>query len=110
MNGGLKIMAEQPDFLQPLLELMQDNYKSLSTKVDGLSSKVDKNTDLTKKVHAEARATNGKVARQEKRIAELENKKHFEPDPKLLYAIAIGSVILLLIIAKLLHVEVGGII
>lgn len=98
------------NFLQQVLDLM-------NKRMDGLEKKVDDNTSLTQQALTEVQATNGKVADQEKLLqtfktalgkVERKSGKKIDLSPNVLYLIALGSIILLLIIASILHVDLGG--
>lgn len=107
---NLQTMA-QNDFLQTLLDMMDK-------RMDGLSSQITANTQLTQKALDEVHLTNGTVQDHtvdiqaiKDSIAKVETKSGSKLDlpPNLIYLIAFGAVILLLIIATLLHVNIGGI-
>lgn len=103
-------MKNQPDFLQPLLELMQRNAESQTKRLDSFESKMDANTVTTQQVLDEIRATNGRVTVNEAAIKRLETSKgkKLEIPPNVIYLIALGAVILLAVVATLLHVNLGG--
>lgn len=78
--------------------------------MDELEGKIDKNTGLTQKALDEIQTTNGKVKEHDGAIKRLERRKgkRLEVNPNVIYLIALGAVILLLIVASLLHVNLGG--
>jgi Flp pilus assembly protein TadB len=97
-------MAEHDDFLKPLLDLM-------NRRMDTIETKVDANTNITAEVLEQARHTNGRVTKSEDDIKALQTQAghKFNLQPSLLYLIALGAVILLVVIASLLHINLGGI-
>lgn len=104
------VMKNQPDFLQPLLDLMQRNADAQSKRMDSFETKLDANTVTTQKVLDEATATNGRMSSAEKAIARLEaaRGKKLDLPANVIYLIALGAVILLAVVATLLHVNLGG--
>lgn len=96
-------MAEHQDFLQPLLDLM-------NKRMDTIESKVDGNTATTEKVLEQARYTNGRVTKAEGDIKALQSQagRKLNLQPSLMYLIALGAVMLLVIIASLLGINLGG--
>ena len=97
-------MAKQNDYLQPLLDLM-------NKRMDSLEQKIDSNTATTNKILDQAKYTNGRVTQAEKDIKTLQlvkGKKFTIPTP-ILYLIALGAVITLVIVAKLVGADLGGI-
>lgn len=104
------IAMPKNDFLQPLLDMM-------NRRMDDLEKKIDANTKLTQQALNEIKYTNGRVDGQEKDIgklkgglAKVERKSglKLEFNPRLMYVIAVGAVLLLAIIASLLHINIGG--
>lgn len=98
------------NFLQQVLDLM-------NKRMDGLEKKIDDNTVVSQQALDEIKTTNGKVADQEKllqtfktALGKVERRagKKIDLSPNVLYLIALGSIILLLIIASILHVDLGG--
>jgi F420-0:gamma-glutamyl ligase len=105
-------MSEQNEFLQPLLDLMNKNADALSSRLDKVEKKIDDNTSTTNKILSQARYTNGRVTKLEKLNADktaIKVAKRFNVDPKTVYIVAIGAVIVLAIVATLLHINLGGI-
>lgn len=104
----MKAMAKtNKDYLELILEMMQDNFKRLEKKVDD-------NTAETKLVHERAKRTNGRVNKNDERIAILETKigKKFNwslVDTRILTLWAVAVIIFLAIIARVLGVDFGGI-
>lgn len=100
----IDLMAKQTDFLQPLLEMM-------NKRMDTLEQKIDSNTQTTNQVLQQAKYTNGRVTKAEKAIVRLEKmggkRVNLNLPPNIIYLLAIGFVILLIIIAKLLHADLG---
>lgn len=95
-------MSNEYDFLKPLLDLMQENHKSLE-------KKVDTNTKLTRRALDQATQTNGKVADHEKRLRQVEARKKFKLDPKLAYIIAVAVLATVIFTAKaLLGLDLTG--
>ena len=98
-------MAKQNDFLKPLLDVMND-------RMDRIEDKVDANTTLTQQTLTQAKYTNGRVTKLERQVAAEKAKKTAKklnlPTPPVLYLIALGAVILLIIVATLLKVPLGG--
>jgi septal ring factor EnvC (AmiA/AmiB activator) len=105
----LAMANQKQDYLQPLLDLMQRNADQQSKRMDGLEKKIDANTTTTNQVLDQAKYTNGRVTKAEKRIRNLESRgfKKLNINPNTLYMIALGCVIALYIIAKSLHIELG---
>ena len=99
------VMTKQNDFLKPLLEMM-------NKRMDTLEQKIDSNTQTTQQILEQAKYTNGRVTKTEKAIARLERVrgKRFELPPNAIYLVALGFVILLIIIARLLHIDIKGLI
>lgn len=98
------------DFLKPLLDMM-------NRRMDGLEKKIDNNTDLTQKSLDEISATNSTVAQHDSAIKTLQHAlqrterksgKRIDLNPNVVYLIALGAVILLVIIASILHINLGG--
>lgn len=102
----------QNDFLQPLLETMQRNSDRQDKRLDELTQKIDANTVTTDQVLQQARYTNGRVTQNEADIKALQSQvgRKLSLQPNVMYLIALGAVLLLIIIASLLHVNLGGII
>jgi len=96
-------MAKQNDFLQPLLDMM-------NKRMDTFEQKLDANSETTQKILDQALHTNGRVTRAEKAIAKLENARgtKLNIEPRTLYMVAIAFVLILLIVASLLKVNIGG--
>lgn len=105
------VMKNQPDFLQPLLDLMQRNASDQSKRMDSLEAKLDTNTTTTQKILDEAQYTNGRVTANEAAIKRLESAsgKKLNLPANVIYLIALGAVILLAVIATLLHINLGSI-
>lgn len=103
-------MKNQPDFLEPLLKLMQQNAEAQTGRMDKFEAKMDANTATTQKVLDEIRDTNGRVSETERAIKRLQTAKgkKLALPPNVIYLIALGAVILLAVIATLLHVNIGG--
>jgi hypothetical protein len=97
-------MGEQENFLKPLLDMM-------NKRMDEISSKLDDNTAISQQALDEARSAHGKIETAEAAIRRLERTKGRKLDlpPNVIYLIALGAVILLLVIATLLHINIGGI-
>lgn len=98
------------DFLKPLLDLM-------NRRMDGLEKKIDDNSSLTQQALDEVKATNGTVEAHghdikaiQHALSKVEKKsgRKFDISPSVLYLIALGAVILLMTIATILHVNLGG--
>jgi hypothetical protein len=98
------------DFLKPLLDMM-------NRRMDDLATKLDSNTALTQQALDEIRATNSKVDQHDHSINALQRAiqrkersigRKLDLNPSIVYLIALGAVILLLTIASLLHVNLGG--
>lgn len=106
MNAGAEIMTSLKD--DRFLNLLEEWFKDLRADVKANTNLTQKAYSEAKSAHKQAKTTNGKVAEQEKRISALETRKLFQPDPKLLYTVAVGFVVLLFIIAKLLNVQLPG--
>lgn len=104
------IMKNQPDFLQPLLDLMQRNADAQSKRMDGFEAKLDANSVTTQKTLDEAQATNGRVTLVESAVKRLESAKGKKLDlpANVIYLIALGAVILLAVVATLLHINLGN--
>lgn len=101
----LEMSEQQENFLQPLLDLM-------NKRMDTIESKVDSNTTLTNQVLDQARRTNGRVTKLEKIGADKKNNKtasRFNLNPSIIYLIAIGAVIVLVIVATLIGAPIKGI-
>lgn len=98
-------MSNQNDFLQPLLDLM-------NKRMDTMENKIDANTKTTDEILAQARYTNGRVTKSEADIKALQTQEGHKLSlpPNVMYLIALGAVLLLVIIASLLHVDLGGIV
>lgn len=103
-------MKNQPDFLQPLLDLMQRNAADQTKRMDSLETKLDSNTTTTQKILDEAKYTNGRVTDNEAAIKRLESAsgKKLNLPANVIYLIALGAVILLAVIATLLHINLGN--
>jgi hypothetical protein len=100
-----RIMSDTENFLKPLLDLM-------NKRMDDLSTKVDSNTSLTEQTLTQTRYTNGRVTKLEKNMADMQNRKSahkLNVAPNIVYLVAVGSVVLLIIIATLLHINLGSI-
>ena len=99
------------DFLQPLLDLMQRNAQDQSKRMDEFDSKLTANTKLTQKALDELQTNHATLQEHTRAIKALERKKGKKLDisPNVLYLVALASVILLLIIATILHVDLGRI-
>lgn len=91
------------DFLEPLLDLM-------NKRMDSLEAKVDANTQVTTETLAQAKHTNSRVTKLEKRMAkvELTRGRKLNIDPKLLYTLATALVLLLAIVAAKAGVNTGS--
>lgn len=102
--------SKQPDFLQPLLDLMQRNADRQSERMDAFEKKLDTNTSTTQQVLEQAKETNGRMTRAERAISRLETKKgkKLELPPNVIYLIALGAVILLAVVATLLHINLSN--
>lgn len=98
------LTMEQENFLKPLLDMM-------NKRMDGLSTKLDANTAISQQALDEARAARGKIETAESAIRRLERKRGSKINlpPNVIYLLALGTVLLLAIIAVLLHVNVGEI-
>ena len=96
-------MAENQDFLQPLLDLM-------NRRMDTMEKKIDANSETTEKVLEQARYTNGRVTKAEGAIKALQSQagRKLNLTPNVMYLIALGAIILLVIIASLLGIDLGG--
>lgn len=97
-------MSNQEDFLKPLLDLM-------NRRMDGVEKNLQENTKITNQILDQARYTNGRVSKAESDITALQKQagRKFNFQPNLMYMIALGSVLLLVIIASLLNINIGGI-
>lgn len=101
----------QNDFLQQLLETMQRNSDRQEQRLDELTTKIDGNTATTNQILTQAQATNGQVLRHDQEIKDLQKKagsKLSSVSPNVIYLVALGSVILLMVIATMLHVDIKG--
>lgn len=105
------MVTRQNDFLQQLIETMQRNSDRQEQRLDELATKIDANTATTNLTLAQAQRTNGKVLRHDQEIKDLQKrsgKRLSEIPPNVIYLIALGAVILLLVIAAKLNVDVKG--
>lgn len=109
---GPKAMARQDEFLKPLLDLMQRNAERQDKQLDELTRKIDANTAISQQALEESKATNGRINAVEGRLRKVETKKgkKLELNPNVIYLIALGAVILLIIVASLLKVDLGGLV
>ncbi|HET8709266.1 MAG TPA: hypothetical protein VFL85_03210 [Candidatus Saccharimonadales bacterium] len=99
-------------YLEQLIELMQRNAERQDKRMDALEAKIDANSKITGQVLEQAKYTNGRVTKAEKNLVALENKVGDRVpllNSKILYLVALGFVILLLILAQTLHVGVDGV-
>ena len=105
-------MPRQDDFLDQLLELM-------NRRMDEQARATAENTRVTQRVLAKVEQAHTTMSRHETEIeaikdslAKVEQRgfKLPKPSQSILYLVALGSVILLLIIASLLKVNLGGLI
>lgn len=103
-------MADQNEFLKPLLDMMNG-------RMDRIESKIDTNTTLTQQALDEVRDANGRLDGHSGKIKNLQNEmsklqtrgfKKIDLSPNVMYLIAVGAVILLAIVATLLHISLGG--
>lgn len=95
---------QQESFLRPLLDMM-------NKRMDVIGNKIDANTLTTEKTLTQAQYTNGRVSKLEQKVADMQNSsaaKKVSLSPNVIYLIALGSVILLVIIAVLLKIPIGG--
>lgn len=83
-------------------------FDQLQEGFNDLKKEVRANTDLTNKVYEQAKRTNGRVTKAEDDIKKLQRRSRFGINPNLLYLIALGLVLLLVIVATLLKINVGG--
>lgn len=123
-KAAIDLMSNSPDFLQPLLELMQRNAERQDKNIEKLDRKIDTNTALTNKIHEQTKKTNGRVNAHDRELAELTLKlnkllpaeakvdpKTIAPwyrDPlilKIILYIALGG---LLVIGAVVGVDIGG--
>lgn len=97
-------MPSNDDFLKPLLDMM-------NKRMDGLDAKMDANTALTQQTLEKMENANGRITNTENAIKRLEGAKgkKLNVNPQLIYVLALGTLILLTIIASLLHVNLRGI-
>lgn len=108
---NVTMAQRQTDFLQQLLETMQRNSDRQDIRMDELNKKIDANTVTTNQVLSQARQTNNQVSRHDQEIKDLQKKtgsKFANINPSVIYLIALGSVILLMVVASLLHVDLKG--
>jgi DNA repair ATPase RecN len=104
-------MTKQPDFLKPLLDLMNHNAEELSKRMDTQDKKLDTITSVANQALTQAKYTNGRVTKQEKRLADIKNQKiarKFNVDPKTVYIFALCALVVLVIVATLLHINLAG--
>jgi hypothetical protein len=97
-----QFMSDQENFLKPLLDLM-------NKRMDTLENKIDSNTITTDKTLTQAQYTNGRVTKLEKKVADSMNvkvAKKFNLPPNVIYLLALGAVLLLVIIAVILKIPV----
>ena len=97
-------MAEN-DFLDKLLD-------EITKRLDRVEGKVDKNTALTQEALNAAKAAASEHDNIKKRVGKLEAEKGKKLDlpPNVIYLIALGGVILLIIVASILGVNLGGLV
>lgn len=120
MASNIKTMTKN-DFLQQVLDMMDkrmdslehkidDNNVAMNKRVDTIEGKIDTNTQVTQDVRDTAKRTNGRVSLVEKAVKKLEGRsgKKFNLEPNVIYFIALGTVILLTIIASMLKVDLRG--
>ena len=103
--------TRQNDFLQQLIETMQRYQDRQDKRLDELNEKIDGNTQTTNQILVQAQRTNGRVNRHDTEIKELQKKsgsKLANINPNVIYLIALGAIILLMIIASILQVDLKG--
>lgn len=91
---------------------MQRNSDRQEQRLDELTTKIDGNTATTNQILTQAQATNGQVLRHDQEIKDLQKKsgsRLSSISPNVIYLVALGSVILLMVIATMLHVDITGI-
>lgn len=93
----------------------EDRYLDLlESGINSLRSDVKANTRLTNQVLEQAKKTNGRVTKLEKRAdaidAKIVKRWPLELDTKTVYIIAVCFLIVLVIIAKVLKVQLSGVI
>lgn len=97
-------MSDTENFLKPLLEMMDK-------RMDSLDKKIEENTALTNQTLTQAKYTNGRVTRLEKKVADQQAAKiakKFSLSPNVIYLIAVGAVVVLIIVATLIGAPVKG--
>lgn len=97
-------MTRQPDYLTQLLENMQQQMNRLERKQDD-------QTQILSDVQVQTNKTNGRVTHLEKQVGKLETKKGMSfktPPATVMYLLALACVIVLVIIATLLKIPLGG--
>lgn len=98
------------DYLAQLLTNLQSQLERLEGKQDQLQNKLDRNTVTTNQILDQAKYTNGRVTQAEKDIKRLEvvRGKRVAIEPRTMYLLALAFVLILLTVASLLHVNIGG--
>lgn len=104
-------VSKSDNLLKPLLDLMNHNAEELSKRLDKQDDKLDTNISIANQALTQAKYTNGRVTKLEKKMADAQNKKvakSFNIKPEVLYLLAVGAVITLFIVATLLGVKLPG--
>lgn len=91
------------NFEDRYLDLLESGFAELKREVQA-------NTKTTNEVLTQAKYTNGRVTKLEKRMAKVEGQKwrKLNLDPKILYPIAVSLMILLAIFATKMGINVKG--
>lgn len=104
------LMAEQNDFLKPLLDMM-------SGRMDRLEQKIDASTAMQSKILEHSEHVDDQIDEHGKTLETLtvelsrlqkQGYRKLDLSPNIMYLIAVGAVLLLAIVAALLHVNIGG--
>ena len=111
-------MTKQNEFLQPLLDLMQQNHDELKHEVSTIKSSQDEMRNIQSgqaiqlaRIEDQTNKTNGRVTHLEKQLAKVETSKGKKiklPSDGVLKLLALSFVILLVIVASVLRVPLGG--
>lgn len=91
------------DFLQTIFDMM-------NRRMDDLDTAIKANTAISQKALDEVRTVAPIVQQHEKALKALERKhgKKLDLPPNVIYLIALGAVILLVIVATLLRIDLGN--
>lgn len=95
----------QRDF-DRFLDLLTKNFDHLGDRVDGIERKLDRNTQLTIDVKAQAEKTNGRVTALENKTYKKTSRFNFTTDKQLLTLFGFAVLVFLLILAAVLGVKV----